>query len=240
MKKVLIIDDTRLARQDLKFLLKDIKEVEILGEATNAEEAKNLIQKLKPDLLFLDIQMPGMNGFQLLESLDEVPEVIFVTAYNEFAIKAFEYNALDYLQKPVKKDRLIRAISKLGQPQQTLEKSSVSKKILQENSQVFVKDGDRCWFVQLKDIRLFEVEDNYTRIYFGKDKPMIPKTLNYLETRLDPEVFFRANRQQIINTKWIEKVEPWFSGTIRIFLKDGTEVQVSRRQTSRFKDLMGF
>ncbi|MEL7121091.1 MAG: LytTR family DNA-binding domain-containing protein [Bacteroidota bacterium] len=236
--KALIVDDTRLARQELRFLLKKFKEVEVVGEAVNAMDAKEKIEELKPEVLFLDIQMPGKDGFELLESLDEVPEVVFVTAYNQYAIQAFDYNALDYLQKPVTEDRLRSAVAKLTEKVKL--NSGNSKDLLTEESQVFVKDGDNCWFVTLKDIRLFEVMDNYTRIYFNDVKPMIPKSLNYLESRLDPKVFFRANRQQIINLKWIDKVEPWFSGTIRLNLLDGTEIEVSRRQSVKFKEVMSF
>ncbi|MEQ9405489.1 MAG: LytTR family DNA-binding domain-containing protein [Cyclobacteriaceae bacterium] len=236
--KTLIIDDTRLARQELQFLLKNRKDIEVLGEAENVDEALEKISELKPDLLFLDIQMPGKDGFELLESLDEVPNVIFTTAYSEFAMKAFEYNALDYLKKPITEDRLEKALERLEVKIQ--EETIPGQKKLSEESQVFVKDGERCWFVNLKDVRVFEIWDNYTRIYFKDQKPMIPKTLQYMESRLDPEVFFRANRQQIINLKWIDKIEPWFSGTIRLYLKDGSEVEVSRRQTSRFKELMSF
>ena len=235
--KALIIDDTRLARQELQFLLQKHKEVEILGEAENADQAKEMIEQLKPDLIFLDIQMPGKDGFELLEMLDEAPEVIFTTAYSEHAMKAFDFNALDYLKKPITADRLSKAIIKVSEK---IEEKESPKKVLQAKSQVFVKDGEQCWFVTLADVRVFEIWDNYTRIYFKDQKPMIPKTLQYMESRLDPDIFFRANRQQIINVKWIEKIEPWFSGTIRIYLKDGTEIEVSRRQTARFKELMGF
>lgn len=235
--KALIVDDTRLARQELQFLLKNYKDVQVIGEAENVDEAQKMIEELHPDLIFLDIQMPDKDGFELLEMLDEVPQVIFTTAYSEYAIKAFDYNALDYLKKPITDDRLSTAIQKV---RENLEKKDEPKDVLNENSQVFVKDGEKCWFVTLKDVRLFEIWDNYTRIYFNEHKPMIPKTLQYMESRLDPKTFFRANRQQIINMKWIDKIEPWFSGTIRLYLKDGTEVEVSRRQTSRFKELMSF
>ncbi|MEP0987313.1 LytTR family DNA-binding domain-containing protein [Ekhidna sp.] len=235
--KAVLVDDTRLARQELQFLLQNHKDVEVIGEAENADDAKEMIENLKPDLVFLDIQMPDKDGFELLEMLDEVPQVVFTTAYSEYAIKAFDYNALDYLKKPITDDRLTLALQRV---RENLEKTDEPKDVLNENSQVFVKDGEKCWFVTLKDVRLFEIWDNYTRIYFEDHKPMIPKTLQYMESRLDPKVFFRANRQQIINMKWIEKIEPWFSGTIRLYLKDGTEVEVSRRQTSRFKDLMSF
>lgn len=235
--KALIVDDTRLARQELQFLLKNHKQVEVIGEAENADEAQKMIEDLKPDLVFLDIQMPDKDGFELLEMLDEVPQIVFTTAYSEYAIKAFDYNALDYLKKPITDDRLTLALQRVIE---NIEKKEEPKDVLNENSQVFVKDGEKCWFVTLKDVRLFEIWDNYTRIYFEDHKPMIPKTLQYMESRLDPKMFFRANRQQIINMKWIDKIEPWFSGTIRLYLKDGTEVEVSRRQTSRFKDLMSF
>ncbi|MEL6631928.1 MAG: LytTR family DNA-binding domain-containing protein [Bacteroidota bacterium] len=237
--RTLIIDDTRMARQELRFLLKNHPEVEVIGEASQAEEALAQIHLHKPDLLFLDIQMPGKNGFELLEMLDEVPLVIFTTAYDEFALQAFEYNALDYLQKPIKDERLQKALNKIKEQVQIMS-SQEERKVLDEDSQVFVKEGEKCWFVSLRKVRLFEIVDNYTRIYFEDQKPMIPKTLNYMEKRLDPSVFFRANRQQIINLKWIQHVEPWFSGTLKIALKDGTEVEVSRRQTARFKELMSF
>jgi len=235
--RAIIVDDTRLARQELQFLLKEHKNIEVLGEAENVDDAFELIKAENPDLVFLDIQMPDKDGFDLLEMLDHVPQVIFTTAYSEFAMKAFEYNALDYLKKPITNDRLTKALERVHEK---IEANDESKDILTETSQVFVKDGEKCWFVSLKDVRLFEIWDNYTRIYFEDHKPMIPKTLQYMESRLDPKIFFRANRQQIINMKWIDKIEPWFSGTIRLYLKDGTEVEVSRRQTSRFKELMSF
>lgn len=235
--KALIIDDTRLARKELQHLLKERKEVEVLGEAEHAEDALEKIRELRPDLIFLDIQMPGKDGFELLEMLDDVPQVIFTTAYSEFAMKAFEYNALDYLKKPITAERLTEALSRV---KEKISGKKEPQEMLSESSQVFVKDGEKCWFVELKDIRLFEIWDNYTRIYFADSKPMIPKTLQYMESRLDAKVFFRANRQQIINLKWIDKIEPWFSGTIRLYLKDGTEVEVSRRQTAKFKELMSF
>jgi len=166
--------------------------------------------------------------------------VVFTTAYDEYALKAFEYNALDYLQKPVQIDRLAGAISKVAEKREKRKQADDNENFMTASEQVFVKDGERCWFVQLGEIRLFEVDGNYTKVLFEEHKPMIPRTLNYLETRLDPKTFFRANRQQIINLKWVEKIEPWFSGSIKIFMKGGNEVDVSRRQTQRFKELMSF
>ncbi|MDN5202050.1 response regulator [Fulvivirgaceae bacterium BMA10] len=238
--KAIIIDDSRLARNELRRLLKDFDTVHILGEASNASEAKEKIEQKKPDFIFLDIQMPGKNGFELLEDLDFLPEVIFTTAYDEYALKAFDVNALDYLVKPIEKDRLAAAMSKIEQILRQKNEQLQNRDLLGENDQVFVKDGDKCWFVKLADIKLFEINGNYTRIYFDDIKPMIPRTLNYMESRLDDKIFFRANRQQLINLKWVERIVPWFSGSLKIYLKGGDEVEVSRRQTQRFKELMSF
>ncbi len=236
--KAIVVDDSRLARNELKRLLKDLDSVNVIGEAANAMEAKEKIENDKPDLVFLDIQMPGKNGFELLEELEFVPEIIFTTAYDEYALKAFEYNALDYLQKPVQLDRLVGAIDKVTERQHAKDETSEDR--MTDQDQVFVKDGEKCWFVQLANVRLFEVDGNYTKLYFDDHKPMIPRTLNYLESRLDPKTFFRANRQQMINLKWVDRIEPWFSGSIKIYMKGGHEVDVSRRQTQRFKELMSF
>lgn len=236
--KAIVVDDSRLARNELKRLLKEFDTIQVVGEAANAMEAKEKIETDKPDLVFLDIQMPGKNGFELLEDLEYIPEVIFTTAYDEYAIKAFEYNALDYLQKPVQKDRLAGSISKVSEKRDKQSQNDDDR--MTDKDQVFVKDGEKCWFVQLADVRLLEVDGNYTKLYFEDQKPMIPRTLNYLESRLDPKHFFRANRQQIINLKWVERIEPWFSGSIKIYMKGGHEVDVSRRQTQRFKELMSF
>lgn len=238
--RAIVIDDSRLARNELKRLLKELDTIQVVAEAADAVEAKEKIEQEKPDLIFLDIQMPGKNGFELLEDIEFVPDVVFTTAYDEYALKAFEYNALDYLQKPVQIDRLAGAISKVAEKREKRRQADENENYMTANEQVFVKDGERCWFVQLGDIRLFEVDGNYTKVIFEDHKPMIPRTLNYLETRLDPKTFFRANRQQIINLKWVEKIEPWFSGSIKIFMKGGHEVDVSRRQTQRFKELMSF
>lgn len=236
--KALIIDDSQLARQELKHLLKAVNDVQIIGEAESAEDAIEKILELKPELLFLDIQMPGKDGFELLQELEEVPEVIFTTAYDHYAMKAFDHNALDYLQKPIKEDRLALAIEKAAH--RLRERSEELKNILGPHNQVFVKDGEQCWFVTLADIRVLEIMGSYTRIFFKEQKPMIPRSLNYMEKRLDPEVFFRANRQQIINLKYVERIEPWFSGTLKVYLKEGEEIEVSRRQSIRFREIMSF
>jgi two-component system LytT family response regulator len=236
----LIIDDSELARKELRHLLKSFDEIKIIGEAENAENALALIDEKKPELIFLDIQMPDKDGFQLLEELVDLPEVIFTTAFNEYAMKAFDHNALDYLQKPIKEERLSLAIEKASEKVRTRKEKESAAQYLSEHKQVFVKDGEQCWFVTLSDVRIMEIMGSYTRIFFKDQKPMIPRSLNYMESRLDPEVFFRANRQQIINLKYVERIEPWFSGTLKVYLTEGEEVEVSRRQSIRFREVMSF
>lgn len=237
MIRTVIVDDERLAREGLKSLLKDFSEIEIIGEAANADEAIELVEREKPHLMFLDIEMPEKSGFDLLEELIETPFVIFTTAYNEFAMKAFEVNALDYLLKPVQSSRLKEAISRV-QKQLIEIRTETDKNKLGEEDQVFIRDGDRCWFVKLSEIKMIESAGNYAKIHFDKFQPLIHKTLNALDERLSEGMFFRANRQQIINLRYIDKIEPFFNAGFLIYLKDGTKVEVSRRQAVKFKEMM--
>ncbi len=237
--KTLIVDDERLARNELRRLLEAFPRIEIVGEAANSEEALEKIDQLGPELLFLDIQMPGKNGFELLSSIEgNVPDVIFTTAYDEYALKAFEFNALDYLLKPIEPARLAEAIGKVEDYQQHEIKRKENVKLLTTEDQVFVKDGEKCWFVKLGKIRLFESMGNYVRLHFDDQKPLILKSLNALDEKLDPHAFFRANRKHIINLQWIEKIEPWFSGGLQVTLKGGEKIEISRRQAIRFKEMM--
>lgn len=238
--RALIIDDERLARKELTSLLQDYPEIEIIGEAANADEALEQINEHKPDLLFLDIQMPGKTGFELLEMLDSVPLVIFITAYDEYALKAFEVNALDYLMKPIQYERLKEALSKVltfsKNNQEDTDTTGQPK--LGLSDQVFVKDGDKCWFVRLSEIRLFESDGNYIKVYFGTNRPMIHKSLNALDEKLNDRDFFRASRKHIINLSWLDTIEPWFNGGLMVKLKGDERVEVSRRQATKFKDMM--
>ena len=237
--KALIVDDERLARKELMKLLEEHPSIEVIGEAMNAEEATQMVNDLNPDLLFLDIQMPGKTGFQLLEELDAVPFVVFTTAYDEFALKAFEVNALDYLLKPIQAERLSETVSKILEKEKS-RSSAVrsSDKKLGLNDQVFVKDGDRCWFVSLNNVRMFESDGNYIKVYFDNNRPMIHKSLNALDEKLDERAFFRASRKHIINLSWVESIEQWFNGGLMVKLKGGDKVEVSRRQAAKFKDMM--
>jgi two-component system, LytTR family, response regulator len=238
MQKAIIIDDERLARNELKKLLQEFPDVEVIGEAANANEGIEKIESLNPDLVFLDIQMPGKSGFDMLTEIEKAPHVIFVTAYDEYALKAFEVNALDYLMKPVEPKRLADALLKVKQKDEEEMLSYNNRGMLHENDQVFVKDGERCWFVKLSDVRLFESVGNYAKVFFGNNKPLILKSLNALEERLDDKVFFRANRKHIINLRMIDKIEPYFNGGLLLDLIGGEKIEVSRRQAVKFKEMM--
>lgn len=244
----LLIDDSRLARTELRHLLQAFPDVQVAGEARHADEARQQIRDLRPDVLFLDIHMPGQTGFDLLASLDgPAPHVIFTTAYDQYALQAFEVNALDYLLKPVSETRLAAALAKIRSlgpvpafvaPPGPSATPEPALPVLTADNQVFVKEGERCWFVKLADVRLFEISGGATRVYFEQHQPLIPRSLQQLEARLDPKVFFRANRQQIINLQWIAGIEPWFSNTLKISLRHGPDVEVSRSQSGLFRELL--
>lgn len=241
--KALIVDDERLARKELAELLKTYDDIEIGGEAQDVDEALKLTESFTPDVVFLDIQMPEKDGFQFLDALDSCPfEVIFVTAYDEFALKAFDANALDYLLKPIDKQRLDRVIERLRKLVKTKAnaqtESSQDDDVLSTNDKIFIRDGEKCWFVQLSEIEVFESYGNYVRVFFNSNKPLILKSLNLIEERLDKKKFFRANRKHIVNMDYIAKVESWFNGGFMLYLKGGQEIEVSRRQAIKFKQLM--
>ncbi|MEP7245221.1 MAG: response regulator [Gammaproteobacteria bacterium] len=229
--KAVIIDDEALARRELRRLLTEFPWLEIIGEASHVDEAEATIDRLSPDLIFLDIQMPGGSGFDLLARLERAPHVIFTTAHDRHAVQAFEVNALDYLLKPIEPERLAAALARV----RTANTSSPPppQAVLE---QLFVRDGDRCWFIPLREVRLLTAEDNYVRLSWDKLQPLLGRPLSVLELRLDPKRFFRANRQQIINLEFIESVELGVAGRLHVQLRGGPEVEVSRRQARLFKD----
>lgn len=229
----LIIDDERLAREEVRRALENYPEFTIVGEANNVEVAKALIEKEQPDIIFLDIHMPGKSGFDLLEELGTVPEVVFTTAYDQYAVQAFEVNALDYLVKPLREERFAKTIEKV---KLEFKKRQEAQKVpLAGHQKIFIKDGEKVYFVALDEISLIESMDNYARLYFGNEKPMIKRSLNQLEDRLDPQIFFRANRSQIINTQYIKEIQPYFNNRLRLVLTTGEIVDLSSRQSVNFK-----
>jgi two-component system LytT family response regulator len=234
----LLVDDERLARQELRRLLASHPDVTIVGEAANADEAVAQLTAPAIDVVFLDIQMPGGSGFDVLERLDRVPLVVFTTAFDEYAVRAFEVNAFDYLLKPVRPERLASALDK-ARTTLTPARDMRTERQRSSTERVFLRDGERCWIVQWAEIVLFEVEGNYARAYFGAHRPLVRASLNALEARLDPALFFRASRQHIVNLRFIESVETAPDDTYIIHLKNKSEVPVSRRQSRQLRESLG-
>jgi len=233
MMRVLIVDDERLARAELRRMLATRPGITIVGEAANAAEAAQQVAALQPDLLLLDVQMPGGSGFDLLDALDDPPEVIFTTAFDQYALQAFEASALDYLMKPIEPQRLAAALERAAVRLGLAPMPSAAPRKL------FIRDGERCWFVRLEDIRLFESEGNYTRLYFEGATPLMARSLLQLEQRLDPQQFFRANRRHIVNLAAVKGIENGEGGAMSLRIEDMT-VEVSRRRMAALKQLQEF
>jgi two-component system LytT family response regulator len=225
--KTLVVDDEPLARRELRRLLAPFPWIQIVGEAADIDAAREHIETLAPELVFLDVQMPGGSGFDLLSQLDRMPRVIFTTAYDHYAVKAFEVSALDYLLKPVEPERLATALAKV----QTTATAGAPAPL----QQLFVRDGPRCWFVPLREVSVVSSEGNYVRLQWGKIRPLLGRSLSALQSKLDPRTFFRANRQQIVNLEFIQSVEPGAGGRLYLQLRDGPEVEISRRQARLFR-----
>jgi two-component system LytT family response regulator len=233
--KVLIIDDERLARAELRRLLAAHPEVQILGECANAVEGKLAIEDMQPELIFLDVQMPGGSGFDLLSSLQDLPAVIFTTAFDQYAIRAFDVSALDYLLKPIEAPRLAAALQKFQKANDAVKEKPATA----PEGKVFIKDGERCWFVAMEQIVLFESEGNYTRVYFDHNRPLLLRSLNQLEAKLDPEKFLRVSRRQIVNLDFVINIAPGPAGGMVLTLKDELKIPMSRRRAAQFKQMNG-
>ena len=226
--KALVVDDEPLARRELRRLLAAFPSVQIIGEAGNIDEARLRIEELAPDVVFLDIQMPGGTGFDLLTQLDRVPRIVFTTAYDQYAVKAFDVNALDYLLKPIEPERLATALRKI-------EATPLAAPNDAPLEQLFIRDGPRCWFVPLREVSLFSAEGNYVRLLWGNERPLLGRSLAALEQKLDPQRFFRANRGQIVNLDFIQRVDLGDGGRLHVQMRDGPEIEVSRRQARLFR-----
>jgi two-component system, LytTR family, response regulator len=233
--RVLVVDDTRLARQEMRTLLAELADVECIGEADDVPAAQQAIAKLRPDLVLLDIQMPSGTGFDVLDGLDSAPMVVFTTAYDHYAVRAFEANALDYLVKPVVPERLAAAIAR-ARTRQASGTTEAPRELLGPEDQVFLRDGERCWFVALHEISRIVVDGNYARVWFRDEKAMLARSLSALEARLDPAMFFRANRNTLVNLRMVKNIDLSVADGYDLTLKDGSVVEVSRRQARELRE----
>lgn len=248
--KTLVIEDSRLAREGLIGMLSQHPSLDIIGEAKNAEEALTIIQKESPDLLFLDIHMPGDSGFDLLEKLDYAPRIIFTTAYSKYAIQSFDHHTIDYLLKPISRERLSTAIDKLASDTRTNRKTEdieQSKETehreekesgLELTSRIFVKDGDNCHLIKVETIDYCESCKNYVQLFFEGKKAFVKKSLNQIEQRLPQQVFFRANRQFIVNLQSVTSITESVGDGYEVTMKDGKVLEISRRNATRLKEVL--
>lgn len=244
MKKIkyVIVDDERLARVELQSLLKVDERLESVGEASNSLEAIDLINSLNPDLVFLDIQMPGMTGIEMLKQLKVSPHIVFTTAFDEYAMKAFEVDAMDYILKPIDPERLAETLKRVKTQDdfETTEVVTPKDGLLGLHDKVFLKDGEKCFFIEVGRIREFKSEGNYIIVNFDNEKIMLLSSLNAMEERLEPKMFFRANRQYLVNVNYIQNVEIWFNGGYRLTMSNGDRIEISRRQSVKFKEMFEF
>ena len=235
----LIVDDEAPARSELRYLLQAFPFVEVVGEAASGQEALPILQQYMPQVLFLDINMPGWNGFDFLQQLDSTPRVVFVTAYDQHAIRAFEAYAFDYLLKPVLPERLEKTMQQLLLEISNETTASRQQKQLQVESRFFLKDGNRCFFIQVGEVYLFEALGNYVKVHFKDQSPLLHKSMQYIETVLPPDVFFKCNRSQLVNINYIQKINTHYKGGMLLILHNNTHVEVSQRQAVKFREQMG-
>jgi len=245
--RTVVIEDSRLAREGLVRMLAEFgDQIDVLGQADNAENALVLIEQLRPELLFLDIHMPGEDGFGLLERLDYTPRIVFTTAYSEHAIRSFDFNTVDYLLKPISPLRLAQALAKLSGEPELEPDSTEAKPTLDINSKIFIKDGENCHLVALSSILYIESCKNYVRMYFpdragGAIKnAYVKKSMNQIEERLPRAVFFRASRQHLVNLQAIRSIEESISEGFEVTMLDGKRLEISRRNAGKLRDLLSF
>jgi len=248
--RTLIVDDESLARERIREMLESDPEIEIVGDCANGKEAIQAISKLKPDLIFLDVEMPGIDGFQVLQSLEsaEMPAVIFVTAYDQYAVRAFEIYALDYLLKPFDRERFQGSVRRAKE--QLLKMSdSMNERILSALEQIktrpvhlerlVIKMNGHVFFIKAAEIDWLEAEGNYVRLHSGKESYLLRDTISALEAQLDPKQFLRVHRSAIVNIDRIQELQPWFHGEYRIILREGVQLTLSRSYREKLHELLG-
>lgn len=247
--RTVIVDDEPLARRGIRAQLKEEKDIEIISECRNGKEAVEAIETQAPDLVFLDVQMPELDGFGVLDAVgvDRMPAVIFVTAYDRYALRAFEVHALDYLLKPFDDDRLARAIERVRRQIERQSIDDLSRRLqgLLDDMQsarkhverLVIKSAGRIFFLSVGEIDWIEAADNYVRLHAGRESHLLRETMNNLEKKLDPEEFLRVHRSRIVNIRKIKELQPLFRGEYDITLRDGTRLESGRGYRERIQKL---
>ena len=249
--RVLIADDEPLARERLRTLLGAEDWVDVVAECQNGTEAVESITRLQPDLVFLDVQMPGATGFQVIDSVgpERMPLVVFVTAFDTYALRAFDVHALDYLLKPVDRERFGQALARARQQLERRTNGDLERRLLElmqdlkgsphRLERFVVKAGGRVFFVRADEIDWIEAAGNYVKLHVGSDAHLFRETMNTLEAQLDPEVFFRIHRSHIVNIERVKELQPWFNGEYVVFLKNGTRLTLSRGYREKLQERIG-
>lgn len=247
--KTLIVDDEPIARDRVRRMLREESDIEIIGECGNGKEAVNFINEKQPDLVFLDIQMPEMNGFEAVQSIssEKVPAIIFVTAFDQYAIQAFDVHALDYLLKPFNRERFKRAVTRAREQIEKAQSGKIderlaslladltsSKKYLER---LVVKSVGRVFFLRTEEVDWIEAAGNYAKLHVGREGHLIRETMNGLESKLNPDKFLRIHRSTLVNIDRIKELNPLFSGDYTVMLKNGTELTLSRNYRDRLLEL---
>ncbi|HLO59385.1 MAG TPA: LytTR family transcriptional regulator DNA-binding domain-containing protein [Bacteroidales bacterium] len=244
--KALIIDDEQLARELIKNYLKNNQDIEIIGECENGFEGALQISDCKPDLVFLDIQMPKLNGFEMLELIEDPPEIIFITAHNDFAIRAFEMNAVDYLLKPYSQERLLTAIQKAterirsGKTSEEKITQLVHQPLTEKLERIVVKSGTKIKVIPVDKIIYLEAQDDYIMIYTDEGKHLKQGTMKYYEDHLDESKFIRVHRSYIVRMDQVVQLEPYAKDNYIIKLKNGSSLKISRNGLKNLKEKFDF
>jgi two-component system LytT family response regulator len=249
--RVLIADDEPLARERLRMLLSQEDWVEIAGECHNGAEAAAAIQRLRPDLVFLDVQMPGASGFDVIQRVGvaRMPPVVFVTAYDRYALRAFDVHALDYLLKPFDRERFQQALARARQHLERRDAGELERRLLelvqdlrsspQRLERFVIKSGGRVFFVRTDEIDWIEAAGNYVKLHVGNEAHLLRETMNALEAQLDPDVFYRIHRCHIVNIERVKELQPWFNGEYVVFLRSGARLTLSRGYREKLQDRIG-
>jgi two-component system, LytTR family, response regulator len=249
--RTLVVDDEPMARERIRSLLSQEADVEVVGECADGLQAVSAIQQLSPELVFLDVQMPAVDGFGVIRQVgpDRMPMVVFVTAYDEYALQAFEVHALDYLLKPFGKDRLQQCLDHARHQRDRRQVGDLGKSLLalvqdfrpeqKKQDRLVIKSGGRVFFVRTEDIEWIEAAGNYVRLHMKDQSHLFRETMNQMESRLDTERFFRIHRSRIVNTERIKELQPWFNGEYVVVLQNGTQLRLSRSYREKLEERLG-